>query len=283
MEETQVSQASNTIETAAIEESHKCRDTLVAQAKSKLIKSNVDPGQYDSEYQTQVESELAKYKSQANKIFEAEKNILSAKFKADKQKIDITMPGKELEAKLIRFESTDAEKYGENNIKTTVQKELQKLMDGAEATQENLKESREEAQKSKDKKETNDIVKNQNKQIEETEERNNADDEKGEQKAPSQDLIDQASSIGNSIDKKLKNYKDMYNSMLKEYREVKYGQAIENGEKKGAQLVGEYNEKIRNTAKKIYESNKDKIVQAQIIVDKTKQTATLKLGALLGL
>ena len=48
-------------------------------------------------------------------------------------------------------------------------------------------------------------------------------------------------------------------------------------------MVQEYNTKIRKTAKNTFEKNKDKLAKAQVKIEQGKQTAILKIAALLGL
>jgi len=271
--------------------STKCYDILVKQAKNKKIKSNAEPGQEDPEYQSQVDSEIDKYKKEADKIYKAEKAIIEAKFKVNKAKVDVTAPVKQAQATKDRFNSTDAEKYGEDNIKTTVQRELSKLMEGDDEYQAKLEEERVKQKEKKDKKEQEKKQKEQEKKEKKSEkqrEKKQKEQEKKEKKRkekgqPSEDLIQKASELGKSTDKDIDELSAQYDKSLKEYEELVYGQAIENGEKAGAKLVGEYNKKIKDTAQKTFNKNKDKLAKAQVKKEQAKQSAILKLGALLGL
>ena len=271
--------------------STKCYDILIKQAKKKKIKINAGPGEVDPEYQSQVDTEIKAYQTQADTIYKAEKTIIEAKFKANKAKVDVTAPIKQAQATKDRFNSTDAEKYGEENIKTSVQKELSKLMEGDDAYQTKLEEEREKIKKKKDAKAQAALKKLQEKKEKKSEElrkkkekaREKIEKKKREKGVPSQDLIQKASEIGKSTDKDIDEISAQYDKSLKEYEDLVYGQAIENGEKEGAKLVGEYNNKIRDTAQKTFNKNKDKLAKAQVMKEQAKQSAILKLGALLGL
>lgn len=271
--------------------STKSYDTLIELAKNKKLKSNAEPGQEDSEFQQEVDTEIESYKAQADAIYDAERGVLKANFKANKALADANKPLKEAQAELDRFNSTDVEKYGEDNIKTTVQKELQKLMEGIEGYTEKLE------QDLLKKKEQSDIQEQEIKQVEQNRKEQKSEQQRENKKQkqeareaakkangiPSQDIIQKASELGKSADKDIDELADQYNKSLKEYEDLVYGQAIQNGETKGAKLVGKYNKTIKDTAKNIFDKNKDKLAKAQIAVEQVKQTAILKLGALFGL
>lgn len=268
--------------------STKCYDILIVQAKNKKFKSKTEPPEIDQELQSKIEAEKEKYESQAEKLYNAECGIIDAKYKAKTLAVDAKKEIWKQQYKLERFNSTDEEKYTETGIKTTVQKELEKLMSNDEEYQKKLAEKREEAKQKREEQAEKKAKKQQEKEASESKKRREEKKKKRQEKKERQsaiknDLIAAASEIGKGTDKDIDDYEskqlEAYNAYARDVEE----RAKAYGEEKGAQMVQEYNSKIIKTAKNTFEKNKDKLAKAQVKIEQGKQTAILKIAALLGL
>jgi hypothetical protein len=272
--------------------STKCYDILIVQAKNKKLKSKTEPPEIDQELQSKVDAEKEKYESQADKIYGAECGIIDAKYKAKTLAVDAKKEIWKQQYKLERFNSTDEEKYTETGVKTTVQKELEKLMSTDEEYQKKLAEKREEAKQKREEQAEKKAKKQQEKEASESKKRREEKKKKRQEKKEKEkerqstiknDLIAAASEIGKGTDKDIDDYEskqlEAYNAYARDVEE----RAKAYGEEKGAEMVQEYNTKIRKTAKNKFEKNKDKLAKAQVKIEQGKQTVLLKIAALLGL
>lgn len=267
-----------------------CYDILINEAKMTKLKSKAEPGQEDKELQDKVEKYKERYQNQADQIYNVQEAKISAESTARKLSIDAMSVVKEAEYTLERFNSTDTEKYSEDEIKTSLSKELKKLMAGDEY-QEELRKKREEQKKKDDEKQkakkANQITEKKKAAAEKLkkkqEERKKRDEKRKKENNARIDLISAASEIGKSTDKAIDELKASVNKSLDEYEESVNFKAKENGEAKGAKMVEAYNKPIRQSARTIFDNNKKTIAKAQIKLDAAKQKAKLKLGALLGL
>lgn len=111
-----------------MEECTVCYDTLMNQAKNTEFKGTVEPPEEDAELKGKKYAEIDKYYAQADAIYDAQVGLLKAKFKAEKLKIKASKPLLKAQFAQERFNSTDTEKYGENGIKTSFQKEFNLLL-----------------------------------------------------------------------------------------------------------------------------------------------------------
>lgn len=260
-----------------------CYDTLVKKAKKKKFKSNAEPGQEDIELNKAIEAEKKKYDDESEQIYEREANIIEKKYKSEKTKIDTMAPIKEAEYKMDRFNSTDAAKYGDDNIKTSFSKEMNKLLQNDEYQKElenargeqKLKEQNNEKTKKEKESESN-VNNSKAKRKEKTEKIK-------ESSSTNNDLVAYAGTIGKDVDKSLDELQSLYDSSLRTYEETVLGQAKENGEKTAEDMIKSYNDAIKKSAKDTFNTTMKNKVKAQITADVAIQKAKLKLSALLGL
>ena len=271
--------------------STKCYDILIIQAKNKKLKSNTEPPEIDQELQSKVDEEKAKYESQADMIYDAECAIIDAKYEAKILAIDAKKELWKTQYTLERFNSTDEETYSETGIKTTFQKELEKLMNNDEEFQQKLEEKREEAKKKRQEEAEKKAKKQKEKEASEAKKkREEKKKQRQEKKAKEKerqailknDLIAAASEIGKGTDKDIDDYEEKQSEAYKSYEQVIEGYAKAYGEEMGANMVQKYNSIITDSAKAAFEKNKDTIAKAQVKVEQAKQTALLKIMGKVG-
>lgn len=190
------------------------------------------------------------------------------------------------EFRLERFNSDNVEKYGEEFVKTTLSKELQKLATSAEAEQEKKEVKAEEEQEKKDadvvekgdaeaKKKKEKKKKNQNTKSEKN--------KKQRKKAMRGDAKTIAISVGKQLDADIDNYQNVVSEEYTKFEEQIMNTCRQRGEQLGKNDVEKYNKVIRAAAKKTYEVKEKTIKQAEIKAKALVQKAKLKLGAMLGL
>lgn len=270
-----------------------CYDILIKQAKNKKIKSNAEPGQEDPEFDEKVEKEKEKYQKQADTIYDVETAKIKAQMAAKKAALAASEPVKTSEYMMERFNSNDIDKYGEDGIKTTMQREMQKLSQGIDEMEaesdrkiEELKQKLDKEAKAKREKKLAEkekkLKEKREKKKQKEEEKKNSLDKNKITKKSSPDLINEASKIGKETDQDIDMFTADQEALLEEYEKAIEKQAKENGESKGAKMVSEYNKAIEKAAKIQYELIQKNLAKAKITAKQVAQSAKLKLFAMIG-
>ena len=282
-----------------------CYDILVKEAKLTKIKSNAEPGQEDPEYDAKVASITKKFNSQAETIYNTNSAKIKAEYKAKKLAIGASKFVKETEYMMARYNSTDVSKYGEDGIKTTMQRELQKLSQGLDQFQEESEKRIEEQKQQQDEqnqqeaekesveeetKSTNKFKEFLNKSKEKFEKtsdsvNNKVDNIKNKINSykTSPDLVNEASSIGKATDQALDSLIATEEANLTNYATLIDNQARENGERKGIKMVSAYNKAIEKAAKAQHELIQKNLAKAKIKAKQVAQSAKLKIFAKIGI
>lgn len=270
--------------------STKCYDALIALAKVKVktLKSNTEPPEIDQNMVDEADAERDKYESIADGIYNASVAAIDAKYKAMEAAVKASKPILKAQYTQERFNSTDVDKYSEEGIKTTLQREFNRLMSTDEEYLEKLQEEREKAEENDATESENNQVQQGDKEASESKDRRKERKEKriAKNKAEKEiryDVISAASEIGKGEDKCIDDYeekrKESYNAFKLNIEEY----CKDYGENKGAKLVQKFNTEIRKAAKKKFEANKDNLAKAQVLLEQGKQTAALKICGMLGL
>lgn len=263
-----------------------CYDILIKQAKNKKIKSNAEPGQEDPEFDEKVEKEKEKYQKQADTIYDVETAKIKTQMAAKKAALAASEPIKTSEYMMERFNSNDIDKYGEDGIKTTMQREMQKLSQGIDEMEaesdrkiEELKQKLDKEAKAKREKK---LAEKEKKLKEKREKKKQKEEEKKITKKSSPDLINEASKIGKETDQDIDMFAADQEALLEEYEKTIEKQAKENGESEGAKMVTNYNKAIEKAAKIQYELIQKNLAKAKITAKQVAQSAKLKLFAMIG-
>lgn len=255
----------------------KCYDTLYEKAKNTKIKRTVPAPDEDVEYNSKVNSEKAKYKQIAEDIRTEEEEKID---KAHKAKMDEIGRSKQLlinRYKEERFNSKDTKKFGDSGIKTTYAKEMNKLSNGDgynDSISKKQEEERKQDNKEKENKDKIDINKKENKAKENLNKKSDNEN--------CHDLLEYASSLGHCTDSRITSYENNLKEIEEQYKKDIDRDAMYEGYNEGAKMVQEYNQKIAETAKDDYNTNKMNIAKAEIKEKTSVQSALMKLFAMVG-
>lgn len=233
-----------------------------------------------------VEGELAKIKSHVDSLKNVEMEKIKGKYEVKTAALPATLKIKIAKYRLDRFNSTDSEKYGEDNIKLNLNSLIEKHMKAAEITNDQNEQKQDDQTIKKAESESQKRVAKGKKKFEQhTEAATNLNDTANKNlknEAPndfllrSRTLAQQAETDLNQFENELK---DQYD---KEAEKID-SKAKEIGEPLGAKDVEKFNRILDKAAKKIVYIKRKIIMKLEILKNKLIQTAKLKIMALLGL
>lgn len=263
-----------------------CVDALTEIAKAQNIVVQTEPGILDVEREKKIKALEKEFKAISSVIKAEKKAEIKLKYNAKKLEISASLPIKKEKFKLERFNSTDEEQYGKDNIKTTFENEMNVLTQGDDKYAEKLKEATEKEEEEKEKAEL---------ALAELESKIGLDnlEKKCEEKAKeiedklnstvTLDVNELIKRIGGNADNAINAYADNCYSNLKNHLNNINKKAKAYGDRKGAEMVKDFNNKIRDKAKTQFDKNKETLAKAQTLASQAKISLVLKIGALLGL
>lgn len=266
-----------------------CFNVLTAYAKTKKDKVKYEPGQ-EAEAEKKIkeldEKHQDDFRKKAEVIYKGATAKVDILDKKKRVEVKLSKPKLKLKYRQERFNSEDAEKYGENNIKTNLDKELKWWEDNDE-DRDAKKEEKDD--KKREKKEEEKIAKREAKAAKKKKEKEKQAQKKSElskkriSKTMKGATMQIAATIGKEYDKKVDDYQESVNAEFREFKKEIEDDCKQWGEEKGAKDVEKYNKNMRKAAKKIYEKKKKLMTKANVKKKSLLQKAKLKLGAMLGL
>ena len=268
------------------EKSTICQDTVRKLAEKQNIVATTEPGVQDTERQEKIDKLKKEFNTVAKGICIAQKAIIKAKYKAKRAEISASLPIKKEQFKKERFESTDETMYEKSELRMTFSQIMDELMQGDDNWDQKVKEEREKLNEEEEKKELAQNESEAAKKLDESQKKFEEKQKEIEEKLNNKNVIDINEIIAQtagSYDKEIDKEADECYKNLNAHLEKINQKAKTYGDKKGAELVKKYNEKLRKQAKKQFEKNKDNLAKAQAVSNEAKQSAILKIGALLGL
>jgi len=241
------------------------------------------PKKYDS---VDVDAEVKQYEAIAKSMQEAQKAAIKVKYDAKIKALPLSIPVRIAKYRLERFNSTDEETYGKENIKMSFDDILAMCNEDIDKINEELsKKTEQEQQKQAEKNSKERITKNQEKE-EKRKEQNDARDEEAKQKLAKEhkdDILLRAHSIAKMAEHNVEDYEK---TKKKEYEDEEAkvdSEAKISGYGQGGKDVKKFNETMRKKAKKTVDKLRKAETKVEILKKEVEQKLKLQLGAKLGL
>lgn len=257
-------------------------DTIMPMAEAKWT-IKCQPKKYDS---VDVDAEVKQYEAIAKSMQDAQIGLIKAKYDALIKALPPSVPVRIIKYRGERFNSTDAEQYGKENIKMSFDDILAIANDDIDKVNKEFgKISEEQQQKQAENNSKERIAKNQENE-ENRKKQNDARDEEAKQKLAKEhkdDILLRAHSIAKMAEHNVEDYE---RTKKKEYEDEEAkvdSEAKISGEGLGAQDVKAFNEDLRKQAKKVVDQIRKAETKVEILKKEVEQKLKLQLGAKFGL
>lgn len=256
-------------------------DTINAEAQT-IFNAHTDPEKAPLD----VEGELAKLKDHANKMKGAAIKKMEAEYELKTKALVPSLPLRIAKFRVERFNSTDVKTYGESGVKKTLNMFIDEHMKAIEAQEEEKTENRDKKELDASIEENQNDIANEKQEYERRAAKAEDLDKEAEdnlKKEAPKDFLLRARTIAQQAEHDIEQQTQEKEKAYK-YQEDKINeQAKAQGYPQGARDVEKYNKLLDKAAKKIVNAKRKINDKLNIEKEKIKQTAKLKIMALLGL